>query len=79
MTLKPNGQQVTIREQIIEDPVSELTFQFIRTPSGEAIIRIFGNLPLGTNRELIFDQDGQLAGAGTSLVDSCPSWLERVG
>ncbi len=27
MALKPNGGQITIREQIIEDPVSELTFQ----------------------------------------------------
>ena len=78
MALKPDGGQITIKEQIIEDPVSGLTFQFDRTPSGEGMLRIFGDVPFG-NRELIFDTDGQLAGAGTNLTGSCPSWLEPVG
>lgn len=81
MALKPNGGLCAIREQIIEDPVSGLTFQFEMKPGSDAPVRlrIFGNLPFG-NREILFDEDGKEAGAGTALVGSCrPSWLKQVG
>lgn len=79
MTIKPNSRVVAIREQIIDDPVSELSFQFEAMPDGTARLRVFGNLPFG-NREFVFDQDGQEAGAGTALTGSCqPTWLREVG
>jgi hypothetical protein len=78
MAVKPNAKLWTIREQIIEDPVSGLTFQFEVMPEGDARLRIFGNLPFG-NREFIFDDKGHEAGAGVALTDFCrPSWLREV-
>ena len=80
MALRPNGGVCSIREQIIEDPVSGLTLQFIHKPGSDAPFRlyIFGNLPHG-NREILFDTTGAEAGSGTALTDSCrPSWLKEV-
>jgi hypothetical protein len=80
MALKPNGNICSIREQIIEDPVSGLTLQFIHKPGTDAPYRlyIFGNIPHG-NREILFDRNGAEAGAGTALTESCrPGWLKQV-
>jgi len=80
MALKPNGGVCSIREQIIDDPVSGLTLQFVHKPDSDAPFRlyIYGNLPHG-NREILFDANGAEAGAGTALTESCrPSWLKRV-
>lgn len=80
MALKPDGQQWVVREQIVEDPVSGLIFQFELVPGTSAPfrLRVFGQLPLG-NREIIFDHDGQEAGAGIALTGSCrPTWLTEI-
>jgi hypothetical protein len=80
MALKPDGALCSIREQIIEDPASGLTFQFVHAPNSSAPVRlrIFGDLPFG-NREILFDKNGNEAGAGTALTDSCrPTWLREV-
>ncbi len=80
MAVKPNGGVCTIREQIIEDPVSGLTIQFVSMPDSDAPVRvrIFGNLPYG-NREILFDKNGEEAGAGTAFGGSCrPGWLREV-
>lgn len=80
MALKPNGAMCTIREQIIEDPVSGLTLQFVLAPDSTAPVRlvISGDFPYG-NREILFDRNGIEAGAGTSVAGSCrPSWLKKV-
>ena len=80
MALKPNASVCHIREQIIEDPASGLTFQFAHKPDSDAPYRlyVFGDLPHG-NREILFDKDGTEAGAGTLLTGSCrPSWLKQV-
>lgn len=80
MALKPDGAICEIREQIIEDPVSGLSFQFVYVPESDAPVRlrIVGDLAFG-NREILFDRNGAEAGAGTSLVGSCsPSWLKVV-
>lgn len=80
MAIKPNGGICHIREQIIEDAVSGLTFQFALVP-GTSVpfrLRIFGDLPHG-NRELAFDANGEQTAAGTMLTGSCaPSWLRAV-
>ncbi|MFG0326945.1 MAG: hypothetical protein ACF8SC_06730 [Phycisphaerales bacterium JB037] len=68
-------KQWTIREQIIEDPVSELSFQFEVAPDGAPVLRVFGDLPFGSNREFRFGSKGKQTDAGTSLVGLCrPSW-----
>lgn len=81
MAVKPNGAAWTIREQIVEDPASGLTFQFLVTTAADAPykLKVFGDgLPFG-NREIVFDAEGREAGAGTLLAESCaPSWLQRV-
>lgn len=80
MATKPDGKEWTIREQIIEDVVSGLTFQFIAMPGSDAPMRLHvsGNLPYG-NREFLFDRNGNEAGAGTAFRGSCrPSWLREV-
>lgn len=80
MAVKPNAQICTIKEQIIDDPVSGLTLQFEFKPDSDAPfrLRIFGDLPHG-NREILFNKEGVEAGAGTSLTGACrPSWLKEV-
>lgn len=80
MALKPNAGVCCIREQIIDDPVSGLSFQFELKPGSDAPIRlrIFGALPHG-NREILFDANGAEAGAGTALSGACrPSWIKEV-
>lgn len=80
MAAKPNGGICTIREQIIEDSVSGLTFQFVAMPGSDAPtrLRIFGGVTFG-NREILFDKNGDEAGAGTAFSGSCrPSWLREV-
>ncbi len=80
MAVKPDARILKIKEQIIEDPVTGLSFQFAFVPESSAPfrLRIFGDLPYG-NREIIFDKNGEEAGAGTALSGSChPSWLREV-
>jgi hypothetical protein len=79
MAVKPDGGLWTVREQIIEDPASGLTFQFELMPDGEPRFRVFGKaLPFG-NREIIFDKNGVEGGAGTVAAGLCrPAWLDRV-
>lgn len=81
MATKPNGDVCRIREQMIEDPVSGLTFQFVCKRGSDAPYRllIYDDLPFG-NREFLFNAEGAEAGAGTALSGSCrPTWLREVG
>jgi hypothetical protein len=79
MALKPDGKFWTVREQIIEDPASGLTFQFEVMPDGKPRLRVFGDKLRFGNREIIFDENGEEAGAGTATAGLCrPAWLERV-
>jgi hypothetical protein len=80
MSLKPGGKQWTVCEQIIEDPVTGLTFQFEVVPGTSAPYRlkVYGKVCCG-NREILFDEQGRKAGAGTITAGTCkPSWLEQV-
>ncbi len=78
MAVKPDAKDWTIKEQIIEDLATGLTFQFEVTPQGSTRFRIFGDLPFG-NREFIFDRNGAEAGSGTVLSGLCrPSWLTAI-
>jgi hypothetical protein len=79
MSAKQDGKEWTIREQIIEDPMTGLTFQFEVTPDRKPRFRIFGeSLPFG-NREIIFDENGIEAGAGMHTSETCrPTWAVEV-
>jgi len=80
MAIKPNADNLTIKEQIIEDPVSGLSFQFsvVEGSDNPFRLRIFGALPNG-NREFVFDATGTRTGAGSSIGGICrPSWLAEV-
>lgn len=70
-----------IAEQIIEDPVSGLTFQFEVMPEGDTRFRVFGDyMRLGNNREFIFNDKGKEAGSGSSLTGFCrPTWMQPLG
>lgn len=79
MSLKDDAKDWTIKEQILEDPVSELTIQFEVMPDGDRRLRLFGpGLRFG-NRVLIFDENGRMSGSGTHLAGHCkPTWTEEV-
>ena len=81
MGIKDNAKDWTIKEQIIEDPVTGLTIQFEKIPGSDAEfrLRLFGDVLEFGNRELIFDGDGRMSGAGTHTTGSCkPTWLEKI-
>lgn len=77
MAVKPDAQQWTVTEQIIDD-ASGLTIQFEVTPSGERRLILYGEiLPFG-NRSIAFDLDGQHVGAGSHTGRCRPAWLTKV-
>ena len=80
MSTKQDARDWTIKEQIVEDLASGLTFQFEVIPDSTARyrLRIYGDIPHG-NREIIFDVEGKEAGSGTALSGLCkPAWLTNV-
>ena len=78
MAVKPKGKNWTVTEQIIEDLVSGLTFQFEVGKDGLPRLNVFGALPFG-NRMILFGLDGAEAGSGTALTGLCrASWLRVV-
>jgi len=78
MALKPNGAVCKVREQIVEDDASGLILQF-ECENGRTRLTIAGSsLPFG-NREIVFDDEGREAAAGTLLGKfRRPSWLSKV-
>ncbi len=78
MPIKPNGLVCKIREQIVEDPASGLTLQFECRGDRMRLVIAGQSLPFG-NREILFDEDGKEAAAGTLLGEfRRPSWLKKV-
>jgi hypothetical protein len=80
MPVKPNGALCAIKEQIVEDQASGLILQFeCESGSGRTRLVIAGRaLPFG-NREIIFDEEGKVAAAGTLVGEfRRPSWLKEV-
>jgi hypothetical protein len=78
MPLKPNGATCQVREQIIEDTATGLILQF-ECSDGRLRLVIAGNsLALG-NREILFDDQGREAAAGTLVGEfRKPTWLKGV-
>jgi hypothetical protein len=76
MPLKPNGALCRVREQIIEDAASGLTLQF-ECDHGRLRLVIAGKVLAHGNRELLFDEEGREAAAGTLIGEfRRPSWLK---
>ncbi len=70
--VKPNGEEWTIKEQIVRDEVTGLTLQFELRPSGRPRLIITGDaVPFG-NREIGFSHDGVECDGGTH-VSECPN------
>lgn len=68
--LKHKAKSLRIKEQYINDMVSELTLIFEVTPSGEGRLCLYGdNLPFG-NRDFQFSREGKLLETGTA-TNSC--------
>ena len=69
----------TINEQLIEDPVTGLSFQFEVASNGTARFLIFGDVLEFGNREIIFDAEGWEVGAGTAMRGPCrPSFIHQA-
>jgi hypothetical protein len=64
-----------IKQQLIDDDVSGLTFRFEVLPSGEQVLRIYGaTLPHG-NRLIRFSSSGELVQLATSVLGTeRPNW-----
>ena len=78
MSVKEGAITWAVKEQIIEDPVTGLTYQFEVMPDGEAKLRIFGDaLPFG-NREFSFDKKGERVAAGTFTGHCRPAWMQQL-
>jgi len=78
MPLKPNGALCRVREQIIEDAASGLTLQF-ECDDGRLRLVLAGTPLTVGNREILFDEQGRAAGAGTLLGEfRRPTWLKPV-
>jgi len=76
MPLKPNGALCRVREQIIEDAASGLTLQF-ECEDGRLRLLIAGKALARGNRELLFDEEGREAAAGTLIGEfRRPNWLK---
>jgi hypothetical protein len=78
MPIKPNGALCKVREQIVEDDASGLILQFECSNGCMRLIIAGAALPFG-NREILFDDEGREAAAGTLLGSfRRPSWLTKV-
>ena len=78
MPLKPNGAVCQVREQIIEDAASGLILQFECSDGRLRLVLAGKPLTLG-NREILFDEQGREAAAGTLIGEfRRPSWLKGV-
>ena len=78
MPLKPNGATCRVREQIIEDAASGLTLQF-ECDDGRLRLVLAGKPLAVGNREILFDDQGREAGAGTLVGEfRRPNWLKSV-
>jgi len=78
VSLKPGAQICRIREQILRDPASGLTFQFEIDDQGRTRFRVFGDAIPAGNWEVGFE-DGKVSFTGTSLIGvSKPAWMTNI-
>lgn len=61
------AKTLKIKEQIINDLVTDLMLIFEVTPDGEGRLHLIGDNLLFGNRDFQFDYNGGLVGTGTGL------------
>jgi hypothetical protein len=78
MPLKPKGALCQVREQIIEDAATGLILQF-ECADGRLRLVIAGKALAIGNREILFDEQGREAAAGTLIGEfRRPTWLKGL-
>ncbi|HEX9751337.1 MAG TPA: hypothetical protein VGB22_08660 [candidate division Zixibacteria bacterium] len=78
MPIKQHAKRWSVKEQIINDDATGLSFQFEVASDGKPRLMVYGELPFG-NRELLFDEDGAEAGAGTCTTGPCCAmWIKVI-
>jgi hypothetical protein len=81
MAAKPNGTRFAVGEQIFDDRITGISFQFFAEPrvlTAPFRLRLFGNVPY-SDHEFVFDADGIIR--DRSVVFSSrrrPSWLRDL-
>ena len=75
---KQDGRICSIKEQIIHDPASGLTFQFELDEMGRTRFRVFGDAMPSGNWEIGFEKNGNLSFSGTSLMTCKPTWATPI-
>ena len=79
MATKPGGKDWTVKEQIIEDLVTGLSFKFRVTPDGEPRLHIYGDSLEFCNRDICFDKNGEESGGGTAMGGHCQAtWINEL-
>ncbi len=79
MPLKPSGEQWTVREQIVHDEATGLTFQFEMTPGGWPRLSVCGPGLRSGSREIAFDERGVGISTGPAIGPMRrPTWLRPV-
>lgn len=74
--LRENARDWAVKEQVVADAASGLTFQFEVRPDGVMRLALFGQgLPFG-NREILF-KDGEECAAGSFTGLCRPAWPDR--
>jgi hypothetical protein len=69
MSLPSEPQVWAIKEQIVTDPVSGLTFEFTVTCDGEPHLTIYGDRLVFGNRTIMFHINGQAVSGETSIPE----------
>jgi hypothetical protein len=71
--------QWCVKNQLIDDDVSGLTFRFDILPSGEPILKLYGAILPHGNRQIRFSPSGDLQHFATSVLGvERPNWPRRA-
>lgn len=71
-------QDWVIKEQIVTDPVSGLTFEFAVSEDGEPHLTVYGDSLVFGNRTIVFHLDGQAASGETTIPGRCRTSAEGL-
>jgi hypothetical protein len=78
MSQSSKPQDWVIKEQIVTDPVSGLTFDFAVSHDGEPHLTVYGDSLVFGNRTIVFHLDGQAASGETAIPGRCRTSEEGV-
>jgi hypothetical protein len=78
MSEHSNPQDWVIKEQVVTDPVSGLTFEFAVSEDGEPHLTVYGDSLVFGNRTIVFHLDGQAATGETAIPRRCRTSAEGL-